>query len=118
MGKVWVLNTETKGTGASVVPLERVTKHRSATDPVLVPREPPPRPPEAPEPRRPRTFRVIDVMSRRALVDDVNLLQTVDALKGVRSVVDIEVYVSRHQDDGWRRLTFSERQALWELTER
>ncbi|HUO72278.1 MAG TPA: hypothetical protein VMU39_16030 [Solirubrobacteraceae bacterium] len=30
MGKVWVLDTETKGTGANMVPLERVVQKRSS----------------------------------------------------------------------------------------
>src|SRR5688572_14211568 len=39
MGKVWVLDTETKGTGANVVPLERVLQRP----------EPPQRPPTPPK---------------------------------------------------------------------
>jgi hypothetical protein len=118
MGKVWVLDTETKGTGANVVPLERVTKRVPAAEPVFVARKPAPRPPEVPEPRRPRKFRVVNVMTRQPLVEDVNAREAVDALKGVRSVVDVEVYVRQDEDDRWRRLTFSERQGMWELAER
>jgi hypothetical protein len=118
MGKVWVLDTETKGTGANVVPLERVTKRAPAAEPVFVARKPAPRPTAAPEPRRPRRFRVVNVMTRQPLVEDVNAREAVDALRGVRSIVDVEVYVRQDEDDRWRRLTFSERQGMWELAER
>jgi hypothetical protein len=63
MGKMWVLHTETKGTGATVVPLERATE-RSAPEPLSVPRKPKPREPEPPKPRGPVRFRVVDVMTR------------------------------------------------------
>jgi hypothetical protein len=118
MGKVWVLDTQTKGTGANVVPLERAMKRGSAAGPLFVARKPAPQPPEAPEPRRPRRFRVVNLMTREPLVEDVNAREAVDALKAVRSVVDVEVYVRQHDQDRWRRLTFSERQAMWELAER
>ncbi|HEY2258425.1 MAG TPA: hypothetical protein VGH45_01855 [Solirubrobacteraceae bacterium] len=115
MGKVWVLNTETKGTGANMVPLDRVTRRPSAAEPLFVAPAPPPRVPETPQPRQPRRFKVVELMTRRALVDDVNARDAVDALGGVRSVVDVEIYVSQTEEDDWRRLTFSERQAMWEL---
>jgi hypothetical protein len=43
MGKVWVLDTETKGTGANVVPLEKVLKRPEAPD------KPAPKRPAQPE---------------------------------------------------------------------
>ena len=43
--KVWVLDTETKGTGANVVPLEKVLKKPDAEPPA-----PPPPPARAPRP--------------------------------------------------------------------
>ena len=46
MGKVWVLDTETKGTGANVVPLEKVLKKPGSEPPA-----PPPPPARAPKPR-------------------------------------------------------------------
>jgi hypothetical protein len=45
MGKTWILQTETKGTGVTMVPLERATK-RAAPEPLSVPRKPKPRDPE------------------------------------------------------------------------
>jgi hypothetical protein len=50
MGKVWVLDTETKGTGANVVPLEK-TLAEPAPKPVRRPR--PAGAPPSSEPRRP-----------------------------------------------------------------
>jgi hypothetical protein len=52
MGKVWVLDTETKGTGAQMVPLEKVqAKPEPAPHPEKARRRRPERPPGA-RPRR------------------------------------------------------------------
>ena len=116
MGKVWVLQTETKGTGANVVPLERAIKPSpAASEPVFVPRKPRPRQPEAPEPRPPHRFRVVDVMTREALADDASAHQALAALRGVRSIVDVDVYVWHEEQARWRMLTFAEQRAMWEL---
>jgi hypothetical protein len=115
MGKTWILHTETKGTGAQMVPLESVTKRPSVQEPVFVPREPAPREPEAPKPRAARRFRVVDLMTRQALADDVGARDAVEALRDVRSIVDVNVFVWEEEHERWRMLTFSERQALWEL---
>jgi hypothetical protein len=118
MGKVWVLDTETKGTGARMVPLDSVTKRSSRVEPVFVPRTPEPREPEAPEPRLPRRFRVTDVMSRAALIDDASAREAIDVLKDVRSIVDVNVFVWQEERERWRMLTFPERHAMWELAGR
>ena len=59
MGKTWVLDTETKGTGAEMVPLEKVQGKSAQEDggPVSTPE---PKPWSAPghAPRRPRRFKV------------------------------------------------------------
>jgi hypothetical protein len=116
MGKVWVLDTETKGTGANVVPLEKVlTKRSSVAEPLFVPRKPRPRPPEAPAPRRPREFKVVDLMTRQVLAEGASARETVDILSGIRSVVDVSVYVWQPERDRWRMLTFDELRALWRL---
>lgn len=54
MGKVWVLDTETKGTGANVVPLENVQRRPEQTSERLA-RQPKRRPeqPRQAAPRRP-----------------------------------------------------------------
>jgi hypothetical protein len=115
MGKTWVLDTSTKGTGANVVPLERVTKRSSAPEPLAVPPKPRPRPEEAPEPKAPRRFRIVDVMTRQALADDVGAREALDVLKGTRSIVDVDIYVWQEERDRWRLLTFPERRAMREL---
>jgi hypothetical protein len=116
MSKTWVLHTETKGTGAQMVPLERTTKRSSATEAVLVRRPGREQEPEpaAPEPKVPHRFRIVDVMTRQTLADDASTRDAVDALKGVRTLVDVNVYVWR--EDHWRLLTLPEQRALWELS--
>jgi hypothetical protein len=114
LAKVWVLETETKGTGANMVPLERVLKQGSEQVPEFVlPKRRPPSPPAA-EPKQPYRFKVVDVMTRQALAEDVDAPGAVEALEGVRSIVDINVYVWEPESGRWRRLTFGETKTLWE----
>ena len=65
MGRVWVLDTETKGTGAEMVPLDKALK----------------------------------------------------VLNGVRSIVDVNVFVWQPKAQRWRLLTLDERRALWDRRE-
>jgi hypothetical protein len=117
MGKVWVLDTETKGTGANVVPLEKVQRKRSAADErAYIPRKPRPRP--APEQAPPRRFKVVDLMTRQALIEDASTRATVDVLKGVRSIVDVNVYVWEPERDDWRLLTLDEKRTVWDFRDR
>jgi hypothetical protein len=119
MGKTWVLHTETKGTGAQMVPLEQVTKRSGTSEPVFVPRTPSSTPePPAPEPRRPHRFTVIDLMTRQTLAEDASARETVDVLSGVASVVDVNVYVWQEEQSRWRLLTLGEQRALWDLSRR
>jgi len=118
MAKTWVLRTDTKGTGAQMVPLESATQRCTAIEPVLVPRQPPGEPAPEPvvrEPVAPHRFRVVDLMTRETLAEDASTRQAVDALRSVRSVVDVNVYVWSQARDRWRPLTLGERKALWEL---
>jgi hypothetical protein len=118
--KVWVLETSTKGTGANMVPLERVLQSPSSnsTTPVRVPRKPRPRPAPEPEPRAPRRFKIVDLLSREVLGEDISARETVDVLRGVRSVVDVNVYVWEPAHERWRLLTVAEQGAMWELRDR
>ncbi len=119
MAKTWVLHTETKGTGAHMVPLDSAEKRPSLAEPIFVPRKPaPPREPEAPKPKAPHRFRIVDVMTRQELVDDGSVREAVAALKSVRSVVDVEVYVWQEESRRWRALSFAERRSLLELARR
>jgi hypothetical protein len=117
MGK-WVLDTETKGTGANVVPLEKVLRkpsERGDHEPIVVPPKPRRPEPPPPAPKLPPRFRVVDVMTGGTLVDEASGRQTVDALKKVRSVVDVRIW--RWDDAGqkWRPITLAEQRAIWDL---
>jgi hypothetical protein len=112
--KVWVLDTHTKGTGANMVPLDRVLKHGSDSVPGFVLPERRRREPAPIEPRAPHRFKVVDLMTRQVLADDVDARSAVEALRAARSVMDVIVYVRDDQEENWRRLTFGETSALWE----
>jgi hypothetical protein len=113
--RVWVLDTETKGTGANMVPLERVTKRPgSEAAPEFVFRKREPAPATVPEPKRPREFKIMDVVSREVLAEGVDAATAVHTLEGVRSMVDVIVYVWEPVSKRWRMLTLDETRALWE----
>jgi hypothetical protein len=115
MGRTWILQSETKGTGATMVPIDGAAKRASTPEPLHVPRKQQPRTPAPPAPRAPRRFRVLDVMTRQTLLDDGSAAEAVEALKEVRSTVDVTVSV---WDDGrlrWRPLTLAEQRALFEF---
>jgi hypothetical protein len=112
---VWVLDTETKGTGANMVPLERVLKHGSDRVPGFKLPARRQRPEGSAEPRKPYRFRVVDVMTRQVLADDVDARHAVEALTGVRSIVDVSVYAWDDATQSWTRLPFGETKALWDL---
>jgi hypothetical protein len=113
-GNVWVLDTHTKGTGANMVPLDRVLRHGSDTVPGFVLPDRRRAEPEPAEPRAPYRFKVLDVMTRKPLAEDVDARGAVEALRGARSIVDVTVYVYDEAAEQWRRLTFGETKALWE----
>jgi hypothetical protein len=112
--RIWVLDTDTKGTGARMVPLEDVLERPAApTRPLRVPPRPRARPPKPPEPRAPRRFRVVDVVSRALLADDVDARTALEVLGRVRSTVDVTVQVLEPRDGSWRLLTRAEQHELW-----
>jgi hypothetical protein len=115
MGRVWVLDTETKGTGAQMVPLDKVQQDAArAPKPLVVPRKPRPKPPKEEPPRAPRSFRVVDVMTRELLADGVGARETLGVLRGVRGLGDVNVYVWEPDDDRWRLLSLREQRLLWD----
>jgi hypothetical protein len=69
------------------------------------------------EPRAARRFKVIDVLSRQVLAEDVGVAEALQALRGVRSIVDANVYVWEPANEDWRPLRWSERRSLWGLRE-
>jgi hypothetical protein len=109
------LDTETKGTGAQMVPLDSVLTTPQPKEHLLPPgtkrakAEPPP-----PAPREPRRFKVVDIASRRVLADDVGLREALELLGTQRSSVDVNVHVWEPEREDWRLLTLRERQLLWE----
>jgi hypothetical protein len=121
VGTIWVLDTETKGTGANMVPLEKVVskpEDRRTDEPIFVPPKRPERKPEPPAPRPPSRFKVTDVMTQRTLAEDVDARATVDVLKGVDRVVDVNLWRWDHEGERWRPLTLAQRRALWRLRDR
>src|SRR4051794_35821550 len=110
MGKTWILDTETKGTGANMVPLEKVQRRpgEGEREPIFVPPKLRRRPEPEPAPRQPPRFRVVDVMTLLPLADDATGRETVDARKNVRSVVDIRISRWDHEAERWRPLTLGE----------
>jgi hypothetical protein len=116
MAKTWVLDTETKGTGAHMVPLEkllrRAGKERELAT-VQLRRGPErvdePGPP-APEPYR---FRVVDVLSGRELGRDLDVRAAVRLLEARDSVLDSRVYVRVPGSERSRLLTLDEHKLLW-----
>jgi hypothetical protein len=113
-GKVWVLDTDTKGTGARMVPLEAVLRKPEAKEHLLPPgtrrkkREP------APAPRAPRRFKLVDIASREVLAEDVGARRLLELLGGRRSSVDVTIHVWEPEQEKWRLLTLAERRMLWE----
>jgi hypothetical protein len=119
VGTVWVLDTETKGTGAQMVPLEKA--RWPAADPERRRARPVPKPArrEKPaEPTPPRRFRVIDALSRQVLADDANAPETIELLRGIDRPVDVSVYVWEPKPETWRLLTRREKSLLWEFRQR
>jgi hypothetical protein len=113
--KVWVLNTETKGTGAEMVPLETVLRKPSSGEPLYVPPRREPRPPKEPEPKLPRSFRIVDVTTGEVLGEHLNTRAALAALESVDSVVDVRIYAWDHRSERWVLLTLGEQKALWQF---
>jgi hypothetical protein len=57
-------------------------------------------------------------MTRQTLVDEASTQEAVNALKGVRSAVDVNVYVWHEERDSWRLLPFADKRAMLELARR
>jgi hypothetical protein len=111
---VWVLETQTKGTGANMVPLEKVLRGPAEPVPGFGFRKQAPGEPEPSEPREPYRFKLTDVMTREVLAEGVDARAAVRTLEGIRSIVDVVVYVWEPTTGRWRMLTFGEVRALWD----
>ena len=90
MRKVWVLDTETKGTGANVVPLDKVQKKPEA-EPVVPPpptRKPRPRPGTPPSPPPVRTATALPPGHvRKKATGELGKIQEVDPKAGTVTVL-------------------------------
>ena len=114
MAKTWVLDTETKGTGAHIAPLPRArAEPLSERELALVLFKRPPRPARPQEPALPLRFKVVDVMSARVLAEGIGARATVDLLAGMRSVTDVRIFLWIERTGRWRLLTLAEQKALW-----
>ncbi|HEX3452114.1 MAG TPA: hypothetical protein VHS26_02350 [Solirubrobacteraceae bacterium] len=114
MAKTWILDTETKGTGAHIKPLEpaRATPD-DARELSLVTLERPPRPArEEPQPE-PLRLKVVDVLAARTLGEDVDIREAVRLLEDVRSTLDVRVFVRAGADAKWRLIGRDELKTLW-----
>jgi hypothetical protein len=119
MGTTWILHTETKGTGAQMVPWTKATQRSRDPERVFVrDKAGRARQPESPKPRARRKFRIVDVMTRRELASGVPVDEALAVLRGVRSVVDVNVYVWDQDRVRWRQLTFEEQHRLMDLAVR
>ena len=114
MAKTWILDTETKGTGAHIKPLEpaRATPD-DARELELVTLERPPRP--APEEAQvePLRLKVVDLLAARTLGEDVDIREAVRLLEGLRSPLDVRVFVRAGADAKWRLIGRDELRTLW-----
>jgi hypothetical protein len=115
MGRIWVLDTETKGTGAEMVPLDKVQQRPAPKpEPVMVRRKRAAPKPQPPEPRAPRRFKVVDVATRAVLAEEADARETLRVLGDVRSSVDVNVSIWEPKRNRWRLLTLDEQRRLWE----
>jgi hypothetical protein len=114
MAKTWVLDTETKGTGAHIAPLKSRARG-GEKELALVQLERPPRPPQAPVEEPHTRFRVIDVMSASVVGEDLDARDAVQELAKMRSALDARVYVRSRPDARWRLLSLADTRQLWEL---
>jgi hypothetical protein len=121
---VWVLDTETKGTGAEMVPLEKLQQRkRTAGDaaPTTVIRRTgrSGRTAATPEPavRAPRRLKVVGVMSGEVVADDVGPREAIGALRSFQSPFDVRIYIWEPADEEWRLLSLGEKKAIWAFRE-
>ncbi len=112
MSKRWVLDTETKGTGAEMVPLEKIER-KPERKPRRARRKPNPRAPVPPATKEAPRFKVVDVMTKRVLADDVDTQEAVKLLEGLRSVVDVTVYA--REGGRWEQVSHADKKKLWSL---
>jgi hypothetical protein len=114
MAKTWVLDTETKGTGAEMVPIEKTRRRPRAERELslvelggVAKHQPDEQPPV------PLRFKVVDVMSSQTLVEGAGAREAVRALEGMRSVIDARISIWSPERGRWRLLPLEEARRLW-----
>jgi hypothetical protein len=116
VAKTWILDTETKGTGAHMAPLRPAGGGRAKEGSLaLVELKRPARPPRESQSPRPIRFRVTDAMSGRVLAEDVGVRDAVRALEGMRSALDARIAVRSGESGRWRLLGLEQRRELWSM---
>lgn len=58
-------------------------------------------------------FRVVDVVSGEAILDDADARATVDLLESVESIFDVWIYIAAPELTSWRQLSPGEHRILW-----
>jgi hypothetical protein len=119
MAKRGVLDTETKGTGAEVVPYEKTLRRPGPQPELELVRlgGPPKRTPE-PEPPQPRRFKVVNVMTSEVLAEHVEIRDAIEALGALGSVVDARVFVWSRERERWQLLSLEDVKTLWSFRDR
>ena len=124
MAKTWVLDTETKGTGAHIAPLKRNDGAKSR-ELNLVRFHPPAAAGGSASSDAKRSvsaqamrFKVVDILAARVLVEDVTLRAALRALGSLRKAIDARVYVRRGDRERWHLLSLADTRRLWSLRER
>jgi len=116
VAKTWVLDTETKGTGAHIAPLTGGARGGTKeAELALVQLTRSPRPPRPSEPPATTTFRVVDVLGGEVLGEDLAAREAVEALAGMRSALDARVYLRHGAGARWRLLSLADTRRLWTL---
>ena len=124
MAKTWVLDTETKGTGAHIAPLKRNDGAKSRElnlvrfHPPAAARGSGSAAAERSVSARALRFKVVDILAARVLVEDVTLSAALRALGSLRKAIDARVYVRRAKDGRWQLLSLSDTRRLWSLSAR
>ena len=89
MAKRWILDSETKGTGARMVPLEDVKERRSSKAPTIAP-EPKPGAPKTAKPNRPKTETRVTPLApgqvRKKSNGEIGKVKAIDAKAGTATV--------------------------------
>ena len=115
------MDTETKGTGAHVAPLERAREPHPDEDRLDLVTFRASRT-HAGEPatagaalpaHAPLTFKVLNVMTSEVLVEGVDARAVVNLLEGFNSLVDVRIYARPAGARRWRLLGLDDQRVLW-----